>query len=133
MKLKCPMKASWTVLFFKLEALIAILFSLYFFHYVEGSWLLFVCLFFLADISLVGYLFGTKVGSIFYNMAHTTVGPMILGGYGFLQTNTFLISIALIWACHIFFDRLLGIDLKSSKGFKNLSKDKEALNKLKKN
>jgi hypothetical protein len=66
----------------------------------DASWKQFLSLFFLPDISLMGYVFGKKIGAIFYG----------------LGLNHFLFLI-LIWVAHIGFDRALGFGLKHSLGF----------------
>src|SRR5579864_2636095 len=102
----------------RVEGLIWFLLSLYLFDYFQGSWWLFVAMFFIPDLSLVGYLFGPKKGAIFYNTMHTEIGPLILVLCGLtFQTFVFL-PFAIIWFCHINFDRMLGLGLKYPSGFK---------------
>lgn len=81
------------------------------------SWWLFAVLFLAPDLSFLGYLGGPKAGAIVYNCAHTLIGPTMLGVVGLLLANTLLIALALIWAAHIGFDRMLGYGLKYAAGF----------------
>lgn len=89
--------------------------------YVDGdhAWWLFVALILAPDLSALGYLAGTTIGSVSYNVAHTYVGPIALGVIGLLADADVAIAIALIWATHIGVDRLLGYGLKYPTRFKD--------------
>ena len=78
------------------------------------SWWLFAILFLAPDLS---YLGGACVGAIVYNAAHTLVAPLALAAAGLLLPAFILVPLALIWAAHIGFDRLLGYGLKYGAGF----------------
>lgn len=109
-----------TPLFFlRLEGLAQLCFGLYLFHYFQGSWGMFAVLFFVPDVSLLGYLFGRKIGAVFYNLLHTEVGPVLLAGSSLWLIEPFLLQVALIWFCHINFDRMLGFGLKYFDAFKH--------------
>ena len=84
---------------------------------VGGSWWLFAGLFLAPDLSFLGYLGGARAGAIVYNAAHTLVGPLLFATAGLLLPANVLIPVALIWAAHIGFDRLLGYGLKYAEGF----------------
>jgi len=81
------------------------------------SWWLFALLFLAPDLSFFAYLGGPKAGAIVYNCAHTLIAPAVLGIAGLLLPNTLIIALALIWAAHIGFDRMLGYGLKYAAGF----------------
>ncbi|WP_137044235.1 DUF4260 domain-containing protein [Pseudolabrys sp. FHR47] len=81
------------------------------------SWWLFAVLFLAPDLSFAGYLGGPRLGAIVYNGAHTLIVPAALGMAGLLLANTLVIALALIWAAHIGFDRMLGYGLKYAAGF----------------
>ena len=78
----------------------------------EGSWLLFLLLFLLPDISMVGYLVNSQVGARLYNGVHTTVAPLLLAAIAFGLGQPLLLQLALIWLAHIGFDRTMGFGLK---------------------
>lgn len=83
-----------------------------------GSALEFALLFLVPDLSLLGYLFGSKVGAVLYNAMHSTVGPIALGAaslFGLVPAAA--LPVALIWAAHIGFDRTLGYGLKYATAF----------------
>lgn len=89
------------------------------FYAVTGfGWGYFALLFLVPDFSLLFYLLGPRVGAVAYNVAHSTIGPIMLGIAGFLLGIAFIPSLALIWTAHILFDRLLGMGLKYPAGFR---------------
>ena len=83
----------------------------------EGSWLVFVLLFLVPDLSFAAYLASPRVGAIVYNAAHAYLAPVVLMTLGFALAEPLVLSIAMIWLAHIGFDRALGYGLKYSKGF----------------
>jgi hypothetical protein len=82
-----------------------------------ASWWWFAGLFLLPDAFMVGYLSNPRVGAVVYNLGHTYVTPLLLGGIAFALKASFLGSVALIWTAHIGLDRLLGYGLKAPTGF----------------
>jgi hypothetical protein len=88
-------------------------------HAVDGSWLLFVLLFLLPDLSMIGYVKGPRVGAIAYNLAHTYTAPAVLASLAFVGAPMSVWRLAIIWVAHIGFDRLMGYGLKHATGFKH--------------
>ncbi|HEX4296183.1 MAG TPA: DUF4260 domain-containing protein [Rhizomicrobium sp.] len=82
-----------------------------------GDWMLFAKLFLLPDLSFAAYLFGPRAGAFAYNAMHSTLGALALGAFGYLTGEPFACLIALIWLCHIGFDRALGYGLKYASAF----------------
>jgi hypothetical protein len=82
-----------------------------------GSWLLFVLLVMLPDLSMIGYLVGPRVGAAVYNTAHTALLPAALVGIGVWLGHDTLLLVGLVWLAHIGLDRALGYGLKDSTGF----------------
>lgn len=81
------------------------------------GWLAFVLLFLVPDLSMLGYLIGPRIGAVAYNGMHSNISPMLLGLVGFFLGFGLLPPLALIWAGHIGFDRMLGLGLKYPQGF----------------
>ena len=81
------------------------------------GWGYFALLFLLPDLSMLGYLRDPRTGAIAYNLAHTSALPMILGVGGFVLGIGPIPPLALIWAAHIGFDRMLGYGLKYNRAF----------------
>jgi len=91
--------------------------ALAFYALSGGGWLLGVLLFFAPDLSFAGYLAGPRVGAVAYNLAHTYASPAVLAGLGWMLATSLLPTLALLWAAHIGFDRMLGYGLKLPTGF----------------
>jgi hypothetical protein len=89
------------------------------------SWILFFLLFLMPDLSMIGYLANPRLGAITYNVVHTYVGPLALGGFALLAGKRMPLMLALIWMVHIAFDRMLGFGLKYSSRFKDTHLDPE--------
>jgi hypothetical protein len=81
------------------------------------GWARFALLFLAPDISMLFYLAGPRRGAVAYNSVHSYVGPVVLGLAGLLAQGTTATALALIWAAHIGFDRLLGYGLKYPSAF----------------
>jgi hypothetical protein len=82
-----------------------------------GDWLLFVLLFLVPDLSMLGYLAGHRAGAVAYNLFHTSALPGLLAVFGLLSGAALVVSVALVWLTHIGFDRMVGFGLKYSTGF----------------
>lgn len=102
-----------------LEGAAVLALSLFSYHWSHGSWLLFVLLFLVPDLSMIGYVANARVGAITYNAIHSYLGPLVLAGYSFGSNHAAILSISLIWIAHIGFDRMLGFGLKYPTRFKD--------------
>jgi hypothetical protein len=71
------------------------------------------------DISAIGYLAGAKVGSVTYNLAHTSAFPLILALSAWMFGWPAGLPIAMIWLAHIGMDRMVGYGLKYPESFKD--------------
>ncbi len=89
------------------------------YYYLHFSWVLFAALFLAPDLFMLGYLMNPRVGAALYNLAHTLVGPLAMLAFALSTHRTLLLAIAIIWAAHIVFDRLLGFGLKYPTQFKD--------------
>jgi uncharacterized protein DUF4260 len=96
----------------KLEALVVLAASLACFTYLGVSWWWFAALILVPDLSAIGYVGGSKLGSWVYDLAHTYVGPAILAVIGYFIHEPMTMAIATVWFCHIGVDRLIGYGLK---------------------
>ena len=83
------------------------------------GWLPLLLLILAPDLSALGYLGGSRVGAAAYDLAHTYVGPVVLGLAGVLVESGTATQLALIWLAHIGADRLLGYGLKYPTGFRD--------------
>jgi hypothetical protein len=84
-----------------------------------GSWWLFALLLLVPDLSMLGYLAGTRVGAVVYNTFHSYPLPAALGLVGLFVGAPLAVSVALVWFAHIGMDRLIGYGLKYPTNFKD--------------
>ena len=115
---------SWPARLLRLEgaALLGAATLVYFYH--GGSWLVFLALLLAPDLALVGYRRGPRLGSLLYNLAHTTTLPLLLAGGALLAGNTSGLLLAAIWLAHIGLDRMVGYGLKYPTAFKDTHLDR---------
>ena len=99
-------------LWLRLEGLMVSLLATYLYARGEGSWLTYAALFFVPDFSLAGYLAGPRIGAVIYNVAHSYIGPAMLAAT--LLNSGSTLTLPLVWAAHIGFDRVMGYGLKVS-------------------
>lgn len=102
----------------KLEGIVVFLFCLYFYNQLESSWLMFVLLWIVPDVSMVGYLKNSKLGAMTYNLAHNFIASLLLVALGIFLENSIIISLGIIWTSHVALDRFLGFGLKYENSFK---------------
>lgn len=94
-------------------------------YWVSGeSWILFGLLILAPDVSILGYLFGARVGTASYNAMHTYALPAGLGAFGVVGDSSLAVGVALVWFAHIAMDRLVGYGLKYASGFKDTHLDR---------
>lgn len=95
------------------------------FYWVNGgSWVLFALLILAPDVSMLGYLLGTKAGAATYNLFHTYALPASLAAFGVLAGSPLAVGLALVWFAHIGMDRSIGYGLKYTSGFKDTHLDR---------
>ncbi len=103
----------------KTEYFFLFLLGIFAFSQTGFSWWWFVGLFFLPDLSMLGYVINPKIGAYLYNAAHylgTAVICFILGKY---LNNAYLEVAGIIMFSHSAFDRILGYGLKFTDSFQN--------------
>jgi len=76
-------------------------------------------LFFVPDVSMIGYVINPRIGAALYNVVHAYVLPGAVGLIGLWLADAVLVSLSLIWFAHIGFDRVLGFGLKYPTVFKD--------------
>ena len=101
----------------RLEGLIVVAAAVLVYARSGDSWVLFLILFLVPDVSFAGYLGGPRAGAMIYNICHSYILPVALGCGMWVSGRS--IAIPLIWVAHIGFDRLLGYGLKYPTGFGN--------------
>lgn len=102
-----------------IEGLAVFSLSLYFYGYSQFSWVLFLFLLLVPDISMLGYLINNKIGARLYNFIHTYTIAIIVIFWGLLLSYQTILAIGLIWSAHIGMDRMIGYGLKYPTEFKD--------------
>lgn len=85
---------------------------------LNGSWVWFLVLFLVPDISMAAYLIGPRLGAATYNLAHSYALPVLLAIVGGVLDQRTLLLVGGLWLAHIGFDRMLGYGLKYPVGFR---------------
>ncbi|MBC8087315.1 MAG: DUF4260 domain-containing protein [Phycisphaerae bacterium] len=86
---------------------------------MDGGWWRFALLFLLPDVSMVGYVWGPRVGAAFYNAAHSYALPMLICVAGVMLDHRVLLLTGTLWMTHIGIDRVFGYGLKYATGFRD--------------
>jgi hypothetical protein len=89
------------------------------YFYADYPWWLLVVLALAPDLSMVGYVGGTRAGTVAYDLAHTYVLPVSLAALGLVAETDVAVQVGLIWMTHIGVDRAIGYGLKYPTGFKD--------------
>ena len=103
----------------KLEALALWGLSVFLFAQLGYAWWWYLVLFFAPDLSMLGYLGGTRVGALVYNIVHHHAVSLGLYVLGFFLGNPVLQLAGVILLGHSNMDRLLGYGLKYPDSFQN--------------
>jgi hypothetical protein len=101
----------------RLEGLAVVILSAILYAHTGASWWLFAALWLAPDLSMLGYLAGSRFGSCCYNAVHTYISPIALASIAFILNRPALLPFALIWFDHIGIDRLCGYGLKYPTAF----------------
>lgn len=81
-------------------------------------WLFLVCLL-LPDLSMLGYLLNTRVGALFYNLAHHQGTAVLTFIWGYYFHSDWILFSGLILFGHSAMDRIFGYGLKYPDSFKH--------------
>ncbi len=106
-------------LILKLEEALMFAFSVFLFARLHYAWWLYPLLLFAPDLSMLGYLGGTKLGAWTYNVIHhkgLALGIVIIG---MALANPILQLAGVIMFGHSSMDRILGYGLKYSDSFQH--------------
>lgn len=96
----------------KLEELAQFLFGIYLFSTLDFAWWWFPVLILSPDISMVGYVFGNKVGAYSYNLFHHKAVAIAVYLLGIYLNNSMVELGGIILFAHSAMDRMFGFGLK---------------------
>jgi hypothetical protein len=103
----------------KLEALALFGLSIFLFSQLGYAWWWYPVLFFVPDLSMIGYLGGTRAGAIVYNVVHHLLVSIGLYMLGFFLGLPLLQLAGVILLGHSSLDRVLGYGFKYPDSFNN--------------
>jgi hypothetical protein len=106
-------------LLLNLEDFAEFLFAIFIFSYLDFAWWWFPALLLLPDLSMIGYVFNTKVGAVLYNFFHHKGLGIAVGIAGSMMFNESLLFAGTILFGHSAMDRCFGYGLKYTDSFKN--------------
>jgi hypothetical protein len=101
----------------RLEGMVTFILLTLIYYSTGNSLKQFIILFFLPDLSMLGYLVNNRMGSIIYNIGHSYLIPMLIACCLIITDKTNYLYLVYIWVAHIGFDRMLGYGLKYSESF----------------
>ncbi|SEL60796.1 protein of unknown function [Aquimarina amphilecti] len=102
----------------QLEELAMLGLGIYMFSLLSFSWWLFLALFLIPDIGMLGYIINNKIGAFSYNIFHHKGLAILIYFIGIYYSDELIQLCGIILFSHACFDRILGYGLKYEKGFK---------------
>jgi hypothetical protein len=108
-----------TAVWLRVEGLALGLLCVWLYSFQQQPWWLFLVLFLAPDLSMLGYLAGTRAGALAYNTIHSWALAIVLSVFAwyFWGDNSLALSLCFILGAHIGLDRALGYGLKLPTGF----------------
>jgi Domain of unknown function (DUF4260) len=82
-------------------------------------WYAFLLLLVVPDVSMIGYVVSPRVGAITYNLGHSQVTALAVGGIGLATGSVPVTAAGAILLAHSGMDRLMGYGLKLPTSFQD--------------
>ncbi|MDP5199167.1 DUF4260 domain-containing protein [Flavobacterium sp. DG2-3] len=102
----------------KLEEASLFILGIFLFNRLNYEWWWFLALILAPDLSMLGYLFGNKIGAFFYNAFHHKGIALLIYAAGCYLNIEIMQLAGIILFSHSAMDRIFGYGLKYEKGFK---------------
>jgi hypothetical protein len=102
----------------KLEEFGLFLFGIYLFNQLDYDWWWFLVFILAPDFSMIGYVFGNKLGAFLYNLVHHRGIAILIYLAGVYFSNNLIQLTGIILFSHSSMDRMIGYGLKYETGFK---------------
>ncbi|KIA82633.1 DUF4260 domain-containing protein [Flavobacterium sp. AED] len=103
----------------KLEELGLFVLGIYFFNQLDYVWWWFLVLILTPDLSMIGYVFGNKTGTLCYNLFHHRGIAIALYFAGIYFSNSLIQLSGVMLFTHSSMDRMFGYGLKYETSFKH--------------
>ena len=101
----------WTMRWIRADAIGVLAATLWAVRVTHGSWAWFFALL-VPDLSMAGYLFGSRAGAAVYNTGHMYAWPLALLAIGLTGKSPLTTTAGLSWITHIAVDQVVGYGLK---------------------
>lgn len=108
---------AWTLRWIRADAIAILVAAVSAVNVTHGNWAWFLGLFLVPDLSMAGYVFGSRAGAVAYNTGHMYAWPLALLAIGLARHGSLTTTAALTWIAHIAFDQVLGYGLKLPTSF----------------
>jgi len=103
----------------RLEEIAQFTLSIILFSQLDYAWWIYPACLLLPDISMIGYLFNTKLGAAIYNFFHHKLLAVVVFSIGIYMSISIITLIGIILFGHSAMDRIFGYGLKYEDDFKN--------------
>ena len=101
----------------RLEGAIMLVGAVAAYAHLGAGWGTFAALILAPDLAFFGYVAGPRVGAVAYNATHSYLGAAVLAAASVAIGMPALLPLAVVWAGHVGFDRMLGYGLKYGGAF----------------
>lgn len=105
----------------KAEELALFIASIFLFSRLDFAWWWFPALLLLPDLSMIGYFVNPAVGATTYNFVHHKALGLLIGVWGLMTGNQYLMLAGVMLVAHSSMDRVAGYGLKYFDSFKHTS------------
>ncbi|UWY29595.1 DUF4260 domain-containing protein [Flavobacterium sp. TR2] len=102
----------------KLEEAALFILGIFLFNRLNYEWWWFPVLILAPDLSMIGYVFGNKIGAFAYNLFHHKGIALLIYAIGYYLSIENIQLTGIILFSHSAMDRIFGYGLKYEKGFK---------------
>jgi uncharacterized protein DUF4260 len=102
----------WTMRWIRADAIGVLVVTLWAVTVTHGSWACFFALLLVPDLSMAGYLFGSRAGAAVYNTGHMYAWPLALLAVGLTSKGRLTTTAGFSWIAHIAVDQVVGYGLK---------------------
>lgn len=102
----------------KLEEAALFILGIFIFNRLSYEWWWFLVLILAPDLSMIGYVFGNKIGAFAYNIFHHKGIALLIYAIGCYLSIESIQLTGIILFSHSAMDRVFGYVLKYEKGFK---------------
>ncbi|KAF2339835.1 DUF4260 domain-containing protein [Flavobacterium tistrianum] len=102
----------------KLEEAALFILGIFLFNRLNYEWWWFLVLILAPDLSMIGYVFGNKIGALAYNIFHHKGIALLIYAIGCYLSIEIIQLTGIILFSHSAMDRVFSYGLKYEKGFK---------------